>query len=499
VIAVIDDGFDLEHEDLNFWKNRNEIPGNGIDDDNNGYIDDHDGWNAFTANGEIPEKSHGTRVAGVAGAIGNNGIGICGVGWNCLLMPIAGSSTFESTVVAAFSYVYKMRSLYEETNGERGAFIVVTNGSFGVDFGDPENYPVWKMMYDTLGSLGILSSAATMNHPSDVDIVGDVPTNFESDYLIGVTNTTNTDTKYDVAAWGKVSIDLGAPGTGIISTRTNNTYGYSTGTSLAAPQLSGSVGLLFAAAEEQFLEKYEQDPGKAARFLKSIILDNVDTLQGFDTLCVSGGRLNVNKAVKALIAPRIMVATDTIKVFLRPDSAATTKVLLTNLAGFALGFDSRIVSPPDWIYSWTAGGELPVYGQLELLIGLRTDDLDYGTYFSTCEIRDEGGWLIPLVIELTVLDDTKIEEKEKSTILKNAFPNPFTQQINFSISLEEPAGLQFSIYSYSGKLLDRWEKQYYTGEHIINRDTGTLPGGIYIIEVKGDGVSDQLKVVKASR
>ncbi len=99
------------------------------------YVDDYDGWNAFAGNGEISVRSHGTKVAGIAGAIGNNGIGISGVGWNCKVMPVAGSSTFESTVVAAFSYVYKMRSLYEESNGEKGAYVVVTNGSFGVDFG----------------------------------------------------------------------------------------------------------------------------------------------------------------------------------------------------------------------------------------------------------------------------------------------------------------------------------------------------------------------------
>ena len=76
VIAIIDNGFDLEHEDLDFWKNVNEIPNNGIDDDNNGYIDDYDGWNAYESNGNIPSDfgvTHGTAVTGVAGATGDYG------------------------------------------------------------------------------------------------------------------------------------------------------------------------------------------------------------------------------------------------------------------------------------------------------------------------------------------------------------------------------------------------------------------------------------------
>jgi len=499
VIAVIDDGFDLEHEDMNFWKNHDEIPGNGIDDDSNGYIDDYDGWNAFSASGDIPERSHGTRVAGVAGAVGNNGIGISGVGWNCKVMPIAGSSTFESTVVAAFSYVYKMRSLYEETNGEKGAFVVVTNGSFGVDFADPGNYPIWGMMYDSLGSLGILSSAATMNHESNVDIVGDVPTNFSSDYLIGVTNTTQNDAKYDIAAWGPVSIDLGAPGTGILSTRPNNTYGYTTGTSLAAPQLTGSIGLLFAAADEQFLQKYEQDPGEAASFLKDIILDNVDTLQGFDTLCVSAGRLNVDHALRALLAPRMLVDTDTMSIYLGQDTSANSMILLSNLAGFELAYDCRFTTMPDWIALYPAGGYLAAYGHDNLGFGFNTAGLTLGTYYSTLEIRDAGGWMIPLVLELNVVDDTGIKEKVWKKVLKNAYPNPFTNQINIGIELNEAAELRFIIYSLSGECVDEWQGRYTRGEHHIDRNAATLSSGIYIVEVKGDGIRDLLRVIKTSR
>lgn len=112
VIAVIDGGFALNHEDLSFFKNTHEIPGNGIDDDSNGYIDDYDGWNAYNMNGTIPVDAHGTHVAGIAAAKGNNGIGISGVNWGAKVMPIAGSSGTEAIVVRAYRYAWKMRQAY---------------------------------------------------------------------------------------------------------------------------------------------------------------------------------------------------------------------------------------------------------------------------------------------------------------------------------------------------------------------------------------------------
>jgi subtilisin family serine protease len=134
VVAVIDCGADITHEDLNFWKNYLEIPGNGIDDDTNGYVDDFDGWNAQSQTGVITSCSHGTHVSGIIGAIGNNTTGVVGVNWNVKIMPVQPSSTNEALVVAAYTYVYNMRRLYNQTNGAKGAFIVATNSSFGVNF-----------------------------------------------------------------------------------------------------------------------------------------------------------------------------------------------------------------------------------------------------------------------------------------------------------------------------------------------------------------------------
>ena len=208
VVAVIDGGCSINHADLNLFKNRNEIMSNGIDDDENGYIDDYHGWNAYNNSGTIPDHAHGTHVSGSVGARGNNGIGVSGVNWNVKVLPIAGSSTVESVVIKAYAYAYEMRALYDQSLGQKGAFIVATNSSFGVNNGQPEDYPVWEAMYDSLGSLGILNAGATANANVNVDVVGDIPTAFDTPWLITVTNTTNKDEKFSVAAYGTNTIDL---------------------------------------------------------------------------------------------------------------------------------------------------------------------------------------------------------------------------------------------------------------------------------------------------
>ncbi len=302
VLAVIDDGFGLAHQDLNFWKNYQEIPYNGLDDDLNGYIDDFNGWNPFKATDSLPLKSHGTMVCGIAGAKGNNGIGVTGVNWNLKIMPVSytGGSNFESTVIAGYAYVLDQRKAYNKSNGTKGAFIVAANSSFGIDFAKPDDHPIWCSLYDSMGVAGILNIAATANKAINVDNDGDMPTTCTSPWLITVTNTDNTDLKNTGAAYGAQSVDLGAPGTNITSTFPVNGYYYDSGCSFSAPMVAGAITLMYSLVCKDFMEQYKKDPPGIALQIKDSLLRNVDVLPDLSGKTLSNGRLNLYKSVRAV-------------------------------------------------------------------------------------------------------------------------------------------------------------------------------------------------------
>ncbi len=300
VVAIIDSGIDINHPDISFWKNSLEIPNNGIDDDQNGYIDDYDGWNSYDHTGQVITGSHGTHVSGIAAAIGNNNLGVSGVCWNAKVMPIAGSSNTESVVVEAYAYVLEMRAQYNETNGQAGAYVVATNASFGVDYGNPIDFPIWSAIYDSLGAVGVLSCGATANISVDVDINYDMPTACSSDFLISVTNTTKLDEKFATSGYGATTIDLGAPGTSVRSTDWYGSYSYKTGTSMASPHVTGAIAQLYSALPLAFFNNYPNDPAGLALALKTFILAGVDSLQSLQNITVTGGRLNIFNSVNLM-------------------------------------------------------------------------------------------------------------------------------------------------------------------------------------------------------
>ena len=167
-------------------------------------------------------------------------------------------------VIAAYTYPYENRKLFNETGGQKGAFVVATNSSWGIDFGTPDDAPLWCAMYDTLGSVGILNAAATINSNYDVDIVGDLPTTCISDYLITTTSVNNQGEKMSNAGFGAQSIDLGGFGSEILSTFNNDSYASISGTSVAAPQVAGVVALLHSAPCPDFATLAKFDPQLAA-------------------------------------------------------------------------------------------------------------------------------------------------------------------------------------------------------------------------------------------
>ncbi len=315
VIAIIDNGFQINHVDLadNIWVNPNEIPGDGIDNDENDYIDDVSGWDVYGNDGTHPIQSHGTHVTGIAAAVGDNQTGIASVTWNAKILPISGESSATSIVAASYNYVITMKTLYLETEGEYGANVVVTNNSFGVNQADCNtgDYPIWNDLYNEMGSLGILSAGATANANWNIDVVGDVPTGCDSPYMVSVTGTNRSDGRSGFG-YGAETIDLGAPGSSVRGTRPSNSYGTGSGTSYACPHVAGAVSFLHAVGSETLIQYYYDQPDSASLLIKEMILSTVDSLPAMqgNTPTVSGGRLNLYQA--ALLAMNFGISEDTL-------------------------------------------------------------------------------------------------------------------------------------------------------------------------------------------
>jgi len=246
VVAVIGTGVDVNHPDLkdNIWVNEDEVPGNRKDDDGNGYIDDVQGWDFDESDGDVrPGGSfyyadHETMVAGVIAAVGNNGIGPCGVTWRCKIMPLRLSDEYTSAEVAG-------AIRYAAANGAR-----IVNMSFGADEFGPEGDPIVKEAVDWAFGQGVLLVASAGNDDTDRP-------NYPAAYynVLAVAATSGEDMR---ARWGDGSdgssfglwVDLSAPGTEMATCELDASYTTGDGTSFSSPYVAGVAALLLSQRPE---------------------------------------------------------------------------------------------------------------------------------------------------------------------------------------------------------------------------------------------------------
>ena len=338
VIAIFDDGGDLDHPDLinNNWINVHEIEGNDYDDDGNGYIDDIYGWNFSTNSNDVDDGVHGVNVAGMAGAVGNNTIGGTGMNWNVKLMNLGNNGTQESNVLEFYSYALDMRQRYNETNGAEGAFVVATNTSWGIDEGDPNDAPLWCEFYNTMGEQGILSCAATANDEVNVDDVGDLPTTCPSEYLIAVTSTDINDDRLS-SAYGPINIDVGAPGENVYTTQQGGGYQLKSGTSFAAPLTAGLVALMYSTPCPNIAYLSLAEPALAAEMVRDYIYDGSQAVGNLPGTIVHG-RVNAANSIQLIMdncgpcpSPAAIAAKDIIDIQSNISWVSFFSTLSTNL------------------------------------------------------------------------------------------------------------------------------------------------------------------------
>ena len=296
VIAVIDSGIDYRHPDLaaNIWSNTGETAGNAVDDDHNGYIDDVHGINAIGNGGDpMDDHGHGTHVAGTIGATGNNAIGVAGVNWNirmigCRFIDSSGSG-YTDGAIACLNYIRELKNA--------GVNIVASNNSWG-----STGYS--QALKDAIAAQGdILFIAAAGNDAKDNDNYGFYPAGYDLANLISVAATDQGDNKAYFSNYGKHSVHLAAPGDGIFSTLSAvnvfgaaDGYGYLSGTSMAAPHLTGLAALIKA-----------QDQGRDWRTVRNLILSGGDPVPALQEVTISGRRINASASLSCSDSPTLLV------------------------------------------------------------------------------------------------------------------------------------------------------------------------------------------------
>jgi subtilisin family serine protease len=390
IVAVIDTGVQYDHPDLaaNMWTNPGEIPGNGIDDDNNGWIDDVFGIDAVNNDGDpMDDYFHGTHCAGIIGAVGNNSTGVAGVCWSARIMALkfldSSGSGDTADAITCLQYATSFG-------------VKVSSNSWG-------GYGTDQALYDaisTAGDSGMLFCAAAGNSSINIEGQDWLPGGFDLDNIIDVAATDSNDNLAWFSNYGPISVDLGAPGDSIYSTVLGSTYTWLSGTSMACPHVAGVATMLFA-----------QSNTTSVPLVKSWILDSVDPLSSLNGITVTGGRLNFANAL-GLMCTTPASATSygsgypglggipTLTASQLPILGLTTKIDISNSIGFLSTTGMLLFGLSSANIPTSAGGDILVNPLIMLPLTIPPSGLSLTSELPTdCSIDGAHAYLQVLEID----------------------------------------------------------------------------------------------------
>jgi subtilisin family serine protease len=384
VVAVTDTGVDFSHPDLasQRWVNPLDPVGGG-DDDGNGLVDDWSGWDFVNDdNDPFDDNRHGTHVSGTIGAAGNNGVGVVGVNWNVKIMALKflNSAGSGSTADAISSTLYA---------ADHGAD--VSSNSWG---GGPYD----QALLDAIeygAARGMLFVAAAGNDGFNNDVTPTYPATYGSDAVLAVAATDHNDGLAFFSSYGAKSVDLGAPGVGILSTTPGNTYGSFDGTSMATPHVAGAAALV----EDRF-------PGATLYGIKALLMNSVDPAASLAGKTVTGGRLNIGNALACNNAPKVVLGAPTGGFVVGVNDVIPIKVLGANCALPAgLGNVTATVNGTP--------------------VTLSATNPDTGLYTGSYTVSGQGALTVTATVTIGSSTDSE-------TVSGNAFPNYTCRDAPFS-------------------------------------------------------------------
>ena len=282
VVAVVDTGVLYTHPDLadNIWTNPGEIAGNGIDDDDNGYVDDIHGWDFCNRDADpLDDHFHGTHCAGTIAGVGNNAQGVAGVAWQARIMALKFlcSNGYGNTAAATLAVIYA---------ADNGAALTSNSWGGGGRSQSLYNAIEYAMERDSL------FVAAAGNNGRNIDRSNSYPAGYDLPNILSVAASDSGDRRAYFSNYGAARVDLAAPGVYIWSTVLGNRYGYASGTSMATPHVAGAAALLLA-----------YRPGLSWTETRDALLRGVDPLPQWAGVVATGGRLNVLRSMDEILDP----------------------------------------------------------------------------------------------------------------------------------------------------------------------------------------------------
>jgi len=285
LIAVIDEGVDHTHEDLsdNHWRNPGEIPGNGIDDDSNGFVDDVTGWDFYDNDNTTNDSAnHGSHCSGTIGGVGNNGVGVAGVNWQCSIIAckfLEGSGSLDDGI-AAINYSVMMGAKVSSNSWGGGGF------SAGMEAAIESGQNIGQIFIAAAGNGG--GNGASY------------PAAYTLPNIIAVAATDNRDQLASFSQYSSTQVDVGAPGVDVLSSVPGG-YDYYSGTSMATPHTSGLTALVYAHLG-----------GSDWAEVKNIIMSTTRPVSSLAGKTVTGGVIDAGAAIAEVFGKPTITLTSSI-------------------------------------------------------------------------------------------------------------------------------------------------------------------------------------------